>query len=176
MKTILKSTLALLFMFVLSSNYSYAVVSTPGDVINPKAKKESAFTQLTVEEMFTMPRKDIEAKIGRKLKLKERLGFAIIKKAAKKASKKMNKKRTKAAANENIFGILSISLGGAGLLSTFFYGVSGLLLSIAGITLGIIGLKRDEPKRILSILGIVFGSIVLLLALLVIAVFAAIVI
>lgn len=180
MKTLLKSTLAVLFMFGLSFN-SYAVMSTPGDVVvNTKAKKESAFTQLTVEEIFTMPKDDIEAKIGRKLKFKEKLGLRIVQKAAKRMEKRMEKrnkkKGTEVTANENLFGIIAISAGGAGLLSSFT-GYGGLLLGAAGITLGIISRKRDEPKKILGILGIVFGAIavllsILLLLILVLSVFA----
>lgn len=170
MKSFLKITLSLLFFVGLSFN-SFAAVATPGSVADLEAKKESAFKQLSVEEIFTMPKADIEEKIGRKLKFKEKLGLRIIQKAAKKAIKK----RTGTKANENLFGILSISLGGAGLLSAFLYGYGALALGIAGIALGVVGLKRDEPKRILSILGIVFGSLVLLLAILVIAIFVSVV-
>lgn len=172
MKTLLRSTLAVLFMFGLSFN-SYAVVSTPDAVVvDAKAKKESIFTQLSVEEIFTMPRADIEAKVGRKLKLKERMGLKIIQKVGKKMEKKMKKKGTKAAANENLFGIIAISAGGAGLLS-FITGYGGVVFGVGGIVLGIISRKRDEPKKILGILGIVFGALAILLSILALALFVA---
>ncbi len=168
----------LLSVFAMNTSSAF-VVATPATIVEvkPVDKKESIFKQLTAEEMFTMPRADIEEKIGRKLKFKERLGLKIIQKAAKKAEKRMKKKGIKKGQqNENLFGILSISLGGAGLLSALFSGYGALSLGIAGLALGIVGLKRDEPKRILSILGIVFGGLVILFALLVLIVLAALLI
>lgn len=154
MSTFLKMTW-LVFMFSLSFN-SYAVVSVPKvTVADIKVKKESVFTQLSMEEIFTMSRTDIETKVGRKLKLKERLGLKILQKAAKKMEKHGKKKGTEAMANENLFGILSISFGSVGLL-TAVMGV-GILFGIAAIVLGVISRKRAEPRRKLRNLGVFFG-------------------
>lgn len=175
MKSIIHLFLPIIFLIGLSFN-SFAAIVTPSTIAKEKTKKESAFKQLSVEEIFTMPKKDIEAKIGRKLKFKEKLGLIIVQKAAKKAVKK----RTKKAGNENLMGILSLTFGGLSFLGTLaaFGGslpifAGGFLMSIAGITLGIIGLKKKEPKRVLSILGIVFGGLSFLFGLLIILVIAS---
>lgn len=169
MKKNIFSILPLLFILGFSFQ-SYGIVSTPEKGLKKKPKKESAFKQLSTEEIFTMPKKDIESKIGRKLKFKEKLGLWIIQKAYKKAEKKIQKRRAKLGATkakENLFGTLSISFAGLGLLSLFtrnVYGFLGsILFSTAALALGIIGLIRKEPKRFLSIIGLIISLIVLII-------------
>ena len=173
MKSFIHLFLPFLFLMGLSFS-SFGAIATPSTIAKKKAKKESAFKQISTEEIFTMPKKDIEAKIGRKLKVKEKLALLIVRKAVKKAKKKQRK----AAGNENLLGILSLSFGAASLFSMLlFFGGSGgggvifgffggILFGIAGLTLGIISLKKGEPKNGLSIAGIILGATSIFIALL----------
>ncbi len=173
MKTIFKTTVILFMMLGINFN-SYAVISGPSPETETtiKKKKESIFTQLEVNEILTMSRTDIEAKVGRKLKLRERMGLKIVHNAVKKMNKKINKKRKESSAKENLFGIIGTAAGGLG-LSTFFTGYGGFTLGVAGIVFGIISLKREEPKKIFGILGIVLGGLAVLLSIIWLLIFIA---
>lgn len=157
MKLFIHSFLPFLFLMSLSFN-SFGAVATPSTIAKEKVKKESVFKQISAEEIFTMPKKDIEAKIGRKLKFKEKLGLRIV----RKAMKRTKKKTAKTYSNENLLGILSLSFGVAGILALGggLYGyLAALILGIAALTLGIISVRQGEPKRGLAIVGIVLGII-----------------
>lgn len=69
--------------------------------------------------------------------------------------------------------LLSLILGGAGLLLVLLGSGFGILLGIAGLICGIIALERGGSKTI-SILGIVFGGIITLLSLLLLVALSAI--
>lgn len=104
----------------------------------------------------------------------------LIKKIQKKVEK--TKSSTKAAAPKakaDTVALLSLIFGGLGLILLFAGGGLGLLLGLAGLVMGIVGLSRVKrgvapgSSRTMAILGIVFGGIVTLLGILVIAVIAA---
>lgn len=103
---------------------------------------------------------------------------------SKKIQKRVEKvsSSTKAAspkAKADTVALLSLIFGGAGLLLLLAGGGLGLLLGLAGLIMGIIGLSRvkrglaPQSSRTMAILGIIFGGVVTLLAILVIAVVAA---
>ena len=166
MKLTINLVLAILFLIGLSFN-SFAAIATPSTIVKKKTKKESVFKQISVDEIFTMPKKDIEARIGRKLKFKEKLGLLIIRKAVKKSKRK----KVRTSGSGNLMGVLSLTLGVLSIpaialaVESPYFLVMGLLFSIAAVTLGIIGLKRKESKRVFSILGIIFGGAILFLTL-----------
>ncbi len=163
----LMNNILITFFLALGMSFnSYAIVSidAPTSTKVKKQKTESVFTQLTTEELLTLSKNDIQEKVGRKLKLREKLGLKIIHGAVKRMGKKMAKAKAKPRAKDNLFSIIGISAGGAGLVG-FFSGVGGIVLGAAGIVFGIIGLKKEEPKRILAILGIVFGGLAILISL-----------
>lgn len=87
-----------------------------------------------------------------------------------KAAKALSPAKTKG--NTDTLALLSLIFGGAGFLFLFIGGAFSLLLGIAGLVLGIIALKKGTSQRTMAILGIVFGGLVALLALLVISVLA----
>ena len=76
--------------------------------------------------------------------------------------------------NANIFAILSFVLGIVGIGCGFccfccFGGWLGLVISISSIVLGIISINRGESERGLAIVGIVTGSVALIIAVAIIA-------
>lgn len=104
----------------------------------------------------------------------------VVKKLKKRVEKENSS--TKAAAPKakaDTVALLSLIFGGAGLLLLLAGGGLGLLLGLAGLIMGIIGLSRvkrglaPQSSRTMAILGIIFGGVVTLLAILVIAVVAA---
>ena len=95
---------------------------------------------------------------------------------AKKIEKQIKKANApegeKAAKKEDTLSLLSLIFGGAGLLLLFTAGGGlGILLGIAGLILGIIGLgkvkKGEAPQssKILALLGLILGGLVTLIGL-----------
>lgn len=104
----------------------------------------------------------------------------IIKKTQKQVRKESSS--TKAAAPKaktDTVALLALIFGAGGLLLLLIGGGLGLLFGLAGLVLGIIGLGRAKrgvaprSSRTMSILGIVFGGLVTLLALLLIVAIAS---
>ena len=107
-------------------------------------------------------------KKSNKLKVTQTL---LIKKL-KKDFNKSSEKKTAVEGKVNTLSLLALIFGGAGLL-LLGAGGFGLLLGIAGLVLGLIALKKKTPNKTMAILGVVFGGIAVLAALLVFTVLAA---
>ncbi len=99
---------------------------------------------------------------------------------AKKIEKQIRKANApegeKAAKKEDTMSLLALIFGGAGLVFLFAVNATlGLLLGIAGLVLGIIGLQRvkkgEAPasSKILALLGLILGGVVTLIGLLAVA-------
>lgn len=73
------------------------------------------------------------------------------------------------AADARLFGILSLVLGVASIVAGHTF-----LVPVAAIVLGIIGLRREPAGRALSIWGIVLGSVMLVLPVIIIAIGVAV--
>ncbi len=107
-----------------------------------------------------------------KLTWTQRMVAKKIEKQIKKANAPEAVKATKA---QDTVALLSLIFGGAGLLLLFVGGGFGLLLGIAGLVLGIIGLGRvkkgEAPasSKTMALLGTIFGGVVALLGLIVVA-------
>ncbi|GHB84363.1 hypothetical protein GCM10007390_44520 [Persicitalea jodogahamensis] len=103
--------------------------------------------------------------------------------AAKKIQKQIKKasspETAKAAKAENTIALLSLVFGGAGLLLLLLGSGLGILLGIAGLVLGIVGLGRikkgqaPDSTKTMSLLGVIFGGLVTLLGLIVVAAVAS---
>ena len=102
---------------------------------------------------------------------------SLLKSAQKRLAKKVSKgkidasqsllNKSAAAKGENRRGMFSLIFGGAGFLFLFLGPLAylSLPLGIAGLILGIIGVKKDKNDT-MAIIGMVFGSLVILLFLL----------
>jgi hypothetical protein len=103
---------------------------------------------------------------------------------AKKIQKKIKKAQSpkegkKAKAETDLVSLFSLIAGGGGLILLLLGVGAGLLLGLIGLILGIVGLSRirrgnaPSSSRTMAILGVVFGGLVTLLGLIVIAAVAS---
>ena len=143
----------------------------------------SIYSQLTLEEMVTLKKKEIRAKLGRKLKFREWLGLKILKTKIKKAKRKAVKQARQKAVGEKrpVDPVSMISFGssllGIGLMikffaSTFSAGWPSLtflwwLFLLAGLVLGLVALfskKRYEKRwgKGFAIAGVVLAGVIAL--------------
>lgn len=68
----------------------------------------------------------------------------------------------------NVFAIISMIAGIVSILCCCF-GVIGIVIAVAAVVLGIISIKKEEPKKGMAIAGIVCGGVGLILAVVIIA-------
>lgn len=151
--------LLLLFLFLIAPPTEAAVVAPA----NP--------APTTTYSLADLDRVKIEARLGRKLKLKEKVGLWILKKKMKRQERRA--KRTQRGAGP-VDGLA---------LASFVCGILGLVIfwpAILALVLGIIsldGLNRNPGYRTgrgFAITGIILGGIVILAFLLLVAVSASI--
>ena len=150
------STIALCFMFfaflpfntiyatVLAS--SYQKVTTDNQNLNSQD-----FSKMTVQEYAL--------RTGKKMSFIEKFAFKI-------AQKKVNMMRKADGAGSDLLSLLSVILGGAGLLFVLIGTSSGLVLlgllsGIAGFVLGLLGLKKEDSHT-MALIGMICGGIVVL--------------
>ena len=153
----MRFTLLLLF-FTLNVTFAQAAVAAPPAAVAPTQTLSAA--ELT--------RDAVEAKLGRKLKFKERIALSVVRGKVKRAERRQAKPR-----------------GGStdGLaIASFVLGVLGLFLlfpAIPALILGIISLGRYERQEYytgkgLAIAGVIMGGLVIFAVLLVVGLFALI--
>lgn len=104
----------------------------------------------------------------------------VVRKIQKGISKEQSPTGTMAAkAKPDLAALLSLILGGAGLIVLLLGSGLGFLLGLAGLILGIVGLRRiardkaPTSSRLLAILGTIFSGVVILLGILLVAVIAS---
>lgn len=68
----------------------------------------------------------------------------------------------------NVFAIISMIAGIVSILCCCF-GAVGIVIAVAAVVLGIISIKKEEPKKGMAIAGIVCGGVGLILAVVIIA-------
>ena len=109
------------------------------------------FSKMTVQE-YTL-------RTGKKMSFVEKLAFKV-------AQKKAKMMRKADGAGGNTLSLLSVILGGAGLLFLLIgssgLALLGLLAGIAGFVLGLIGLKKEDSHA-MAIIGLICGGIVVLI-------------
>jgi hypothetical protein len=104
--------------------------------------------------------------VSKKMTLKER----IIQKLIERKLSKTPDRKAVDKSDKNTYGLLSTIFGAAGFLfliiassgSAGFLGILSLLLAVAGLVLGILGIKRDK-NSILGIIGTALSGVLLLL-------------
>ncbi len=132
--------------------------------------------EMTVNDFLALDVKDYRTAGGNKLKWNQQLAFKI-------AQKNFTRKVQKGGLDENLnfheaanvspanrTGRLSLILSSVGLVFFFIpvVNIIGLGFSLAGLILGIIGLRKDEDQT-MAIIGMVIGGLGVLISLLVIA-------
>jgi hypothetical protein len=124
---------------------------------------------MTLQNFLELTPKKYQELTGMKLNFSQRIAFAILK---AKLKKQLN--ADKPAAHKTDIGTLSIILGGGAFLVALIpaVGIISIAMAIGAIVLGIIGLgrKKGDTK---SIIGLVLGSIFLLLIIVAVAAFAS---
>jgi hypothetical protein len=112
-----------------------------------------------------------------KLSLSEKI---VARKVQKKIEKAQSpRKAAKAKAQIDTVSLLSLIAGGGGLILLLLGVGAGILFGLVGLILGIVGLSRirrgsaPSSSRAMAILGIVFGGLVTLLGIIVIAAVAS---
>lgn len=149
----LRIIMAFIFSIATISILSAAVESDKGSMNqghitqNEASTVKKAFSALTIA--------DYEKQTGKKLGFFERIKFKLAQKYAKKLEKSDG-------SGKKTLSLLALILGGGSLLCLFILPLFGILMALAGLILGIVGLKKESSKT-MAILGIVFGGLTLLL-------------
>ncbi|HJW29573.1 MAG TPA: hypothetical protein VJ508_10030, partial [Saprospiraceae bacterium] len=143
----------LLLLGVFSMTQVLAVRSSSGFKVMP-APAMQLQSQMTVNDFLAFDVKNYRTSEGRKMGFFKRTAIHLVqKKLAKKVSKgkiegTMPFKEAVAGHSSNKFGLLSVIFGAVGLFIPYV----GLPLLIAGLVLGIMGIKRDANPT-LAIIG-----------------------
>jgi hypothetical protein len=124
---------------------------------------------MTLREFLAITPQKYQELTGKRMSLKQKIAFAIL-----KSKLKRRLANDKSPEHKSDIGLLSLIFGGGAFLIAFIpgVGIASIGLAIAAIILGIIGLgrKKGDTK---SIIGLVLGSVFLLLLLVAVAAFAA---
>ncbi len=147
--------------------FSYTPVNSAKNIISYAFG--APVTAMTLQEFMTLTPKRYQELTGKRMTFKQKIAFAIL-----KAKLKKQLPDDKSAPHKTDIGLLSLIFGGSAFLIAFipFVGIASIPLAIAAIVLGIIGLgrKKGDTK---SIIGLVLGSVFILLIAVAVAAFAA---
>ena len=140
-------------IFMLTPNVSKAISG-----VNSASNSSQTIFELEANELVSLSKKELEDKIGRKLTLKEKIGFTAIQ---RKLKKDQNLTTTQVIEQVQIDG-LAIAGFVTGLVSIFIF---GLILGILGIVFSGIALRRIQKNpetrkgKGLAIAGLVLGIV-----------------
>jgi hypothetical protein len=164
---IMKKKLKTLFtLFILTATFSVSFAAIEQKSNASQAAKASTDVFTHQKNLRTMTIADYEKLSGKKMGLISKVQFKVAQKfATKKAETEKSDKKT--------FSLISLIAGGISLITTIIFPFVGLLLALAGLIFGIIGLKKEKAQT-MSILGIVFGGLTLLLILVFVVLIASI--
>ena len=125
---------------------------------------------MTVQEFLLLTPKKYQEITGKKMTFKQKISFSIL-----KAKLKKQLPDEKVEGKKSNLGLLSLIFGGAAFLTVFISSIAVISfpLAVAAIVLGILGLSKTKGDT-KSIIGLVLGSVFLLLGLAAIAIFASI--
>jgi len=134
MRLIIIRSIILLSLFSIVTPVSSATTSSSSTEIIPGGPK--------YKNIATLKIKDIQKIVGRKLTLKEKIGFTILKHKVKRQSKNNQKKGQTAL----IFGIVGLGLFLIGLFVPFVI-LGSLVAAIVAIVIGSSGAKEDSNSK-----------------------------
>jgi hypothetical protein len=170
----MKNQIFLTLILLLGTAWSFRV-SAIHNTAAPIVMDAKALAQaMRVEDFLQIDLKDYRSADGKRLKWSQRVALGMVQKNLARNVKKGKIESTAtldqamAARNKNMFGLLSVIFSVAGLIVPYF----GLAMIIAGLVLGIMGIRRDADPT-LAIIGTVISSVFLLLLLLVVIAFAS---
>ncbi len=164
-------TIYLLTLILIIPNLGKAVIPHDHEV-----KSNISLNILSADDLVNLGKKEIEQKIGRKLKLKEKITFRLIKAKLKKLEYHTPNQSNKSLKTDG-FAIAGLSTSLAGFLGLIVFSgllaiLFGLALGIISVTFSIIALKRIKLKpelrkgKFLAIVGLFLGSTLLLISIL----------
>ena len=170
----------LTFIFLISILSPLHLIAVNTTEVDHLKNKTHPLTDISVGQFIAL---DFEKLQESKLIKINWIQKSIFKAAQKKLTKKVNKGKINASQSlfkagagksENRRGMFSLIFGGAGFLFLFLGPLAylSLPLGIAGLILGIIGVKKDKDDT-MAIIGMVFGSLVILLFILAIILIAS---
>lgn len=137
--------------------------------IDPSLTFPGNLNALTLQDFLKLTPKKYYELTGKKLTLKEKLAFTILKSKLKKQLPD-----DKDVPRKNNLGMLSLLFGAGAWVFAFIpaIGIISLGFAVAAVVLGILGLgrKKGDAK---SIIGLVLGGLFLLLVVVAIAAFAS---
>ena len=154
MKKVFQLIFSLVMLFLTSSSVE-AVTMNKNQALN--SEKSITIT----------PKQDEANSSSKKMNFMERLTFKVLQNKIQKAlAFNKDKSNTDGSNSDNTLSLLSCIFGVLGLL-LLFTGSStlillGLFVGIAGFATGLVGLKKENSK-VLAIIGLVAGSLVLLI-------------
>lgn len=123
---------------------------------------------MSLQDFLTLTPKKYEVLTGKRMTLKQKIAFAILK------AKLKRQLADNAVPHKSNIGLLSLLFGAATWVFAFIpaIGIASIGFAIAAIILGIIGLgrKKGDTK---SIIGLVLGSLFVLLLIVALAAFAS---
>lgn len=150
-------TLAMMAVSALTFQLSAISVEHP-----PVASDAHMMSQtMTVNDFLATDFKGYRTAEGKKLKWTQRLSFGLVQKSLAKKIRKGkldgHTPMTMVARSPNIYGLLSLIFSIAGLLGRYY----GLAFIIAGLILGIIGIRKDADPT-MAIIGTILSGAILL--------------
>ena len=154
--------------FCLITVFSFPLLLQAVNVPVKTISKKEATANLSSKDILTLDRKEIEEKIGKKLKLHEKIALKILKKKLKKQAKK-NSDQTQNSTLPIIgfsSALGSILFGLFGIISPYLFIVALILALLAVIfsSIAIRNIKRNVTSnkgKGLAISGLIIGLIIL---------------
>lgn len=159
--------LALIFFIFLASGLGLEVAAINSSSSSPTVMDVTAISPtMTVNDFLAVDIKGYRTAEGKKMKWTQRLALNMTQKNLEKKVKRgkidgeASLSTAVPAAGSTKFGLLSVIFSVAGLVVPYF----GLAMIVAGLVLGIIGIRRDADPT-LAIIGTVISGLFLLLIL-----------
>jgi hypothetical protein len=125
---------------------------------------------MRAETFIALDRKDVEHRLGRNMKWRERLAFGI---AKRKVARQLRSTRQDGSPPTNGMAIAGFAIG---MLTILTAGILGFITGPLGLIFSLIGLNRANRRgydlRGLAIAGIVIGALTILLWVAIVGIFA----
>lgn len=140
-----------------------------GRKINIPYTAQGKLNAMALQEFLNLTPKRYFELTGKKMTFKQKIGFAIL-----KAKLKRQLADEKSAPHKTDLGLLSLIFGAGAWVFAFIpgIGIASIGFAVAAVVLGILGLNRKKGDT-KSVIGLVLGSLFLLLLVVAVAAFAS---